>query len=421
MSILGYSSSYFLPEYWAKTPLYGEKIIPLLDYILSADYTEADKLANAFYNLQNKYKDTANLPIDQIEAIIDESGYTYVKELLGQDEESIRLLINLLVLIHQLKGTATGIEVVLNLLKRGDKGLVMGVIGTPKISANNILSNITSKDYVLFSNFSTGKDPFELKFQFRTGPNFQTEQCIASIGDMRMYLGINIGAHIVFSAGNNGTSWSIVTRRTIGNVTLSPNTQYFLKVIYDGNEYTLHLSEDDKRYSALTTVKNSNPLNLEKGVLFIGVNGSTSDFTYPFSGSINLGTVYAKVEDIELQQWFETFPIKEGSEDTFNVKASLDLNIVNSDFFKNFYHFVSKYVYPSLGSFEAKVSLENRVTFIPYVRQRITYIAASLVDGYEIFDVKKSQNEDVWEDFYTMVNQDVPQEGSEGFYVRKRD
>ena len=26
MSILGYSSAYFLPQYWANTPLYGEKI-----------------------------------------------------------------------------------------------------------------------------------------------------------------------------------------------------------------------------------------------------------------------------------------------------------------------------------------------------------------------------------------------------------
>ena len=52
MSILGYSSSYFLPEYWAASPLYGEKIIPLIDYILSTDYTETDKLATAFYNLE---------------------------------------------------------------------------------------------------------------------------------------------------------------------------------------------------------------------------------------------------------------------------------------------------------------------------------------------------------------------------------
>ena len=65
-----------------------------------ADYTEADKLANAFYNLENKYKSTGNIPIDQIESIIEESGYGYVRELLANDEESLRLLVYLLFLIH---------------------------------------------------------------------------------------------------------------------------------------------------------------------------------------------------------------------------------------------------------------------------------------------------------------------------------
>jgi hypothetical protein len=60
MSILGYSSSYFLPKYWANTPFYGEKLIPLLDYILSTDYVHTEQLATAFYNIESKYKNTAD-------------------------------------------------------------------------------------------------------------------------------------------------------------------------------------------------------------------------------------------------------------------------------------------------------------------------------------------------------------------------
>ena len=85
MSILGYSASYFLPEYWSNTPLYGEKILPLIDYILSTDFVQADKLANAFYMIENKYKNTADLPLSAIQAIIEESGYSYVMDLLGED------------------------------------------------------------------------------------------------------------------------------------------------------------------------------------------------------------------------------------------------------------------------------------------------------------------------------------------------
>jgi hypothetical protein len=54
LSILGYSASYFLPEYWGSTPLYGEKIIPLIDYILSTEFSQADKLANAFDELSEE-------------------------------------------------------------------------------------------------------------------------------------------------------------------------------------------------------------------------------------------------------------------------------------------------------------------------------------------------------------------------------
>ena len=48
MSILGYSTAYFLPQYWVNTPLYGEKVIPLLDYILSTDYANAEQLSHCF-------------------------------------------------------------------------------------------------------------------------------------------------------------------------------------------------------------------------------------------------------------------------------------------------------------------------------------------------------------------------------------
>ena len=74
MSILGYSTAYFLPQYWINTPLYGEKIIPLLDYILSTDYSNAEQLAVAFYNIQSKYTNTTDLPVGVIEEIIEENA-----------------------------------------------------------------------------------------------------------------------------------------------------------------------------------------------------------------------------------------------------------------------------------------------------------------------------------------------------------
>ena len=373
MSILGYSASYFLPEYWSETPLYGEKIIPLLDYILSTDFTQADKLANAFYTMENKYKNTADLPISAIEAIIEESGYSYVKDLLGDDETSIRLLVYLLVLIHQLKGSKRGIEVVLNLLKRDNSAMVQNVIGNPTITPGREVYNITTSDYVTFTGFTVDSDPFDVTFQIRTGSNFASEQCVASCGLYGFYIGISTNGQLVLSLGSkNRSSWDIANRVVSSNGLL-PNTNYYLKLTFDGYEYALKVSDDNKKYVDYVVVKSTTPIDIHKGVIYIGVDNSTGTVQYPFQGYINLTPFALDVSNINITEWFEQFPV--GAEDTFKVDADLDLGVTNTDFFKNFAIFVSKYVYPTLSAFEAKLNFENNLTFLPYVRQKVTYVA----------------------------------------------
>ena len=129
MSILGYSASYFLPQYWANTPLYGEKIIPLLDYVLSTDYENADLLATSFYKIESKYKNTSDLPLEAIEEVIDENGYKYIRDLLGDDEDSLKFFVYILVMIHELKGGKRGIETVLNFLRTPEDAMEMFITG----------------------------------------------------------------------------------------------------------------------------------------------------------------------------------------------------------------------------------------------------------------------------------------------------
>lgn len=115
--MLDRSVSYFLSNYWRNTPLYAEKIIPLLDTCLSNNYTLSDKVASAFYELTNKYQNTADLPVSVLKEFIKEQGYGYILELVIQDEQSVKALWYLLVLIHQLKGTKEGLLLVLSLFE----------------------------------------------------------------------------------------------------------------------------------------------------------------------------------------------------------------------------------------------------------------------------------------------------------------
>lgn len=115
--MLDRSVSYFLSQYWRNTPLYAEKIIPLLDTCLSNNFVLSDKVADAFYELANKYQNTAELPLENLKEFIREQGYGYILDLVLQDEDTIKLLWYMLVLIHQLKGSKDGILLVLSLFE----------------------------------------------------------------------------------------------------------------------------------------------------------------------------------------------------------------------------------------------------------------------------------------------------------------
>lgn len=115
--MLGHSVSYYLPKYWAQTPLYSEKIIPLLDNLLSVDSPIAEKLALAYYDIINKYVNTEDMTPDSIRAFVNEQGYGYILDLLSTSDSNLETLLFLLPLIHYLKDSKKGLETVFSLLQ----------------------------------------------------------------------------------------------------------------------------------------------------------------------------------------------------------------------------------------------------------------------------------------------------------------
>lgn len=115
--MLGHSVQYYLPHFWATTPLYSEKIIPLLDSLLSVDSPHADKLALAYYDIWNKVTSPENMTESSIEEYIKDHGYAYLLDLLSLSGDTLQNVLFLLPLIHYLKGSRKGLEVVLSLLQ----------------------------------------------------------------------------------------------------------------------------------------------------------------------------------------------------------------------------------------------------------------------------------------------------------------
>lgn len=125
--MLGYSVSYFLGREWRNTPLYAQKIIPLLDYLLSNNFVYSDKLSGSFYELINKYQNPSELPVESLKELVKEMGYDYILNLLADDDEIVKILVYLLVLIHQLKGSKQGLELVMSLFSYGSDRLNIAI------------------------------------------------------------------------------------------------------------------------------------------------------------------------------------------------------------------------------------------------------------------------------------------------------
>jgi hypothetical protein len=119
--MLEHSVAYYLPTFWATTPLYAEKIIPLLDNLLSVNSPVADKLALAYYDIWNKYTAPEDMTEESIRAFIRDHGYGYILDLLSLSSNSYNTLLYLLPLIHFLKGSREGLEIVFSLLQVSTK------------------------------------------------------------------------------------------------------------------------------------------------------------------------------------------------------------------------------------------------------------------------------------------------------------
>lgn len=398
MSILGYSSAYFLPQYWANTPLYGEKIIPLLDYVLSTDYANADSIATAFYDIESKYTNTADLPVNVIEAIIEENGYGYIRNLLGDDEDSLKLFVYILVMVHQLKGSRKGIEAILDLLRSGENTLEISVVGDPEISLAREASGFSVTDFITYSNFTVDSNPFEINFQITTGNSFTQEQCIASVSQYGFYLGISTTGKLVLKLGQQAggiRGWQVIDGMSIlySQKTLLKNTQYYITLSYSGYDYSVKVSLDGENYIYYFDVNSSTPIDVHNGTIFIGIDKSEGTLKNPFRGTISLAPFSVSSNNVKVTQWFETLPV--GDENTFEVEADVDLGLVSSDFFVNFAKFVQRYVYPTLRAFKARLQLRNIITFLPYVRQKVDYIASNIPLPYkEFFDVRYDDSEE---------------------------
>lgn len=109
------NSAKYLPPAFQQNEYYV-KICSLIDSLISQNSKYFAYEEVQFMDAMNKYMDRENLSSPAVQQIIKEFGYQYILNILDLPESRMKNLIAYLALINMLKGSKTGLELVLSLL-----------------------------------------------------------------------------------------------------------------------------------------------------------------------------------------------------------------------------------------------------------------------------------------------------------------
>lgn len=149
------------------------------------------------------------------------------------------------------------------------------VVGSPTITEAGIASGFSASDYLQLNTLIDYTKPWEIELHFKTG-NTISAQVLLSLS----YGSASNSNYLVLTGSKKcSLRLSTLSLPNIDSAVLTENTEYIVKIGWDGNKYYLKIG--DGEYSRL----NSNPLSITTPV-YIGRKVSDADWF--FQGSIDL-------------------------------------------------------------------------------------------------------------------------------------
>lgn len=191
------------------------------------------------------------------------------------------------------------------------------VTGIPQISSSRVVSGFSASNYISLSQASNfGNKTWETNFKIRTGSDITTNQAYVGTNQSGSGSFILIVQNSVFKIylSSSTSSWDIASGVS-GVSTLTANTDYWVKVSFDGSKYVLKSSTDGTNYTEEITVTSS--ATLPSFTMTIGCWGGAALF--PFAGSVDLPQSYITVDGVEIWRGFDEHTLSgciNGSSDT---------------------------------------------------------------------------------------------------------
>lgn len=162
---------------------------------------------------------------------------------------------------------------------------------------NHVISGFTATNYADTGyTFAANGKPWEINVKFTTGSTMGTFQNILNSNNNSDYrpIGITINkANKMMLVLSNSTSTLNIAFDIPGTQTITANTTYWCKLIFDGSKYELSLSDDGKEYVTDITVDSAQIVR--DGVPLVFSHNNTT-YPYPFKGSIDLNECNIKID-----------------------------------------------------------------------------------------------------------------------------
>ena len=126
------------------------------------------------------------------------------------------------------------------------------LVGSPTITDDGVLSNITTNDYInILPNIPTLSlsGNFEIKMKFTSPDLTRAQYDLISLNNFGFVIKIaNTGALLVYLS-SDGTGWNESNGAGTTTSTIKPNTTYSFKFGYNGTNYYIDISTDNKTFT----------------------------------------------------------------------------------------------------------------------------------------------------------------------------
>lgn len=204
------------------------------------------------------------------------------------------------------------------------QGVEYEFIPTGNLNNNNgVISGFTTEDYCKCNiTFNPGTDIWEMNWKVITGSNVADgeQEIISADGSNELELGINGGFWEIELTGSGGS----------GSYEVLPNTTYYLRLAYDGTDYTLEYSTDGVTYINDITLQSS--ATFSDTDIYIGIDKDS--LVQEWEGAVDLWgcnisvngtTVWEGVHDLGItpeEAWWD-------SVDTYGVCGKFVYNPTN--------------------------------------------------------------------------------------------